>query len=74
LHAVAFAATVPSGFVDSPYIQLPDDATAMPRDGRPFMYQQSGNLLVVENGVLLTKPLLTLPVDTTGELRTRKWA
>ncbi len=52
----AFAATVPSGFLDSTYVDLPGDATAMQfaPDGRLFVCQQSGALRVVQNGTLLT--------------------
>jgi glucose/arabinose dehydrogenase len=69
LHAIASAATVPGGFVDSPYVRLPADATAMKfaPDGRLFVCQQSGNLLVVQNGSLLARPFVTLSVDATGE-------
>jgi glucose/arabinose dehydrogenase len=69
LQAASFAATVPSGFLDSTYVELPADATAMQfaPDGRLFVCQQSGKLRVVQNGRLLTTPFLTLPVDATGE-------
>ncbi|HET9694349.1 MAG TPA: PQQ-dependent sugar dehydrogenase, partial [Steroidobacteraceae bacterium] len=67
--AAASAATVPSGFVDSTYVELPTDATAMQfaPDGRLFVCQQSGKLRVVEDGRLLTTPFLTLPVHASGE-------
>jgi glucose/arabinose dehydrogenase len=60
---------VPSGFVDSTFVEVPTDATAMQfaPDGRLFVCQQSGKLRVVQDGVLLTTPFLTLPVDATGE-------
>ncbi|HXW09143.1 MAG TPA: PQQ-dependent sugar dehydrogenase [Steroidobacteraceae bacterium] len=63
------AATVPAGFDDSPFVQLPSDATAMQfaPDGRLFVCQQSGKLRVVLNGTLLSTPFLTLPVDAAGE-------
>ena len=69
LWSAGHAATVPGGFVDSTYVDLPSDVTAMEfaPDGRLFICQQSGKLLVVQNGVLLTKPFLTLPVVATGE-------
>src|SRR4051794_475272 len=69
LQPATFAATVPSGFVDGTFVQLPADATAMEfaPDGRLFVCEQSGRLLVVQNGTLLTTPFLTLPVDSTGE-------
>jgi glucose/arabinose dehydrogenase len=69
LNTTSIAATVPSGFVDSVYVDLPSDATAMQfaPDGRLFVCQQSGKLRVVQNGRLLTTPFLTVPVDASGE-------
>jgi len=63
------AATVPSGFVDSPYVNVPSGTTAMQfaPDGRLFVCEQTGKLRVVQNGNLLTTPFLTVPVDATGE-------
>jgi glucose/arabinose dehydrogenase len=65
----ALAATVPTGFVDSTFVGVPTDATSMnfAPDGRLFICQQSGKLRIVEDGVLLGTPFLTLPVDSTGE-------
>ncbi len=69
LSTASFAATVPSGFVDSTYVEVPTNVTAMQfsPDGRLFVSQQSGKLRVVQNGNLLTTPFLTLPVDASGE-------
>src|SRR5262245_5563585 len=69
LAPAAPAATVPSGFLDSVYVDVPSDATAMQfaPDGRLFVCLQSGKLRVVENGKLLTTPFVTLPVDSSGE-------
>jgi len=69
LVASAVAATVPAGFDDSPFVQLPTDATAMAfaPDGRLFVCQQSGKLRVVQDGTLLATPFLTVPVDAGGE-------
>ena len=36
-------------------------------DGRLFVAQQSGALRVIKNGVLLTKPFITLSVNSSGE-------
>ncbi len=36
-------------------------------DGRLFVAQQSGALRVIKNGVLLTKPFITLNVNSSGE-------
>ena len=67
--AAASAATVPSGFVDSVFVQLPSDATAMKfsPDGRLFVCQQSGRLRVIQNGTLLATPFVQLTVDASGE-------
>jgi glucose/arabinose dehydrogenase len=69
LTPTAPAATVPSGFLDSTYVELPSDATAMQfaPDGRLFVCQQSGKLRVVQNGNLLTTPFVTLSVAASGE-------
>jgi glucose/arabinose dehydrogenase len=66
---VAHGATVPSGFVDSVYVDVPADVTAMQfaPDGRLFIAQQGGQLRVVRDGVLLATPFVTLPVDANGE-------
>jgi glucose/arabinose dehydrogenase len=65
----ALAATVPSGFVHSRYVDVPSDVTAMQfaPDGRLFISQQSGKLRIVQDGRLLTTPFLTVPVDASGE-------
>ncbi|MEP7116533.1 MAG: PQQ-dependent sugar dehydrogenase [Acidobacteriota bacterium] len=65
------AATFPNGFVESALVPagtLPN-GTAMQfaPDGRLFVAQQTGQLRVVENGVLLTTPFVTLGVDSSGE-------
>src|SRR5262245_23813600 len=69
MSAVAPAATVPSGFVDAPFVNIPEDGTAMEfaPDGRLLVSQQSGKLRIVQNGTLLATPFLTLNVDPTGE-------
>src|SRR6478735_6867208 len=36
-------------------------------DGRLFVSEQNGNLLVVDNGTLLPMPFVTISVDTVGE-------
>ena len=69
LDPPAQAATVPGGFIDSTYVELPTDATAMQfaPDGRLFVCQQSGKLRVVQDGRLLETPFLTVTVDAAGE-------
>jgi len=69
LGAVALAATVPSGFVDSIFVGVPSDATAMKfsPDGRLFVCQQSGKLRVVQNTQLLATPFVSIPVDGSDE-------
>jgi glucose/arabinose dehydrogenase len=69
LAASTYAATVPSGFVDSIFVAVPTDVTAMKfsPDGRLFVLQQSGALRVVQNGTLLATPFLALTVHASGE-------
>ena len=69
--ATAHAATVPNGFVDSIFVRVPSDATAMKfaPDGRLFVAQQSGKLRVVQNGTLLATPFLTRPGGCLGRAR-----
>jgi glucose/arabinose dehydrogenase len=68
-YAASHAASVPDGFVDSTFVSVPSDATAMQfaPDGRLFVCQQSGGLRVVQNGTLLSTSFLTLTVDASGE-------
>jgi glucose/arabinose dehydrogenase len=65
----ALAAGVPSGFVDTPVASGLSNPTAMAfaPDGRLFVCQQGGALRVIEDGVLLTTPFVTLTVDSSGE-------
>jgi glucose/arabinose dehydrogenase len=69
LAASTYAATVPSGFVDSIFVAVPTDVTAMKfsPDGRLFVCQQGGALRVVQDGTLLATPFLTLTVHASGE-------
>lgn len=63
------AATLPSGFVESLVsggLSAPT-AMAFAPDGRLFVCQQSGQLRVIKNGVLLATPFLTVTVDPSGE-------
>jgi glucose/arabinose dehydrogenase len=66
---VASAATVPSGFTDSPVASGLTNPTAMALapDGRIFVCEQGGTLRVIKNGVLLATPFLTVTVDSSGE-------
>ncbi|HSE17774.1 MAG TPA: PQQ-dependent sugar dehydrogenase [Pyrinomonadaceae bacterium] len=62
------AATLPPGFTETSISGL-SNPTAMEiaPDGRIFVCQQSGELRVIKNGVLLSTPFLTLSVDANGE-------
>lgn len=66
---VAYAATVPPGFTDSLVAAGLSNPTAMALapDGRIFVCEQGGALRVIQNGVLLTTPFLTVTVDSSGE-------
>ena len=63
------AATVPSGFTDTLVVNGLSNPTAMAfaPDGRLFVCQQGGALRVIKNGVLLSNPFVTVPVDSSGE-------
>ncbi len=67
--ATIYAATVPTGFTDSLVAAGLSNPTAMALapDGRIFVCQQTGALRVIKNGVLLSTPFLTVPVDSSGE-------
>ena len=63
------AATVPTGFIESPVASGLASPTSMQfaPDGRLFICEQEGRLRVVKNGALLPTPFLTLSVSSTGE-------
>ncbi len=65
----AFAATVPAGFSDTIHVAGLVNPTAMQfaPDGRLFVAEQGGKLRVVQDGVLLATPFVTLPVNSNGE-------
>ena len=65
----AAAATLPSGFTETLVANGLSNPTAMAfaPDGRLFVCQQSGQLRVIANGVLLTTPFVSLTVDSNGE-------
>jgi glucose/arabinose dehydrogenase len=62
------AATLLSGFTETQISGL-SGPTAMEfaPDGRLFVCLQGGQLRVIKNGVLLTTPFVSLPVDSSGE-------
>ena len=63
------AATLPTGFTESVVANGLQNPTAMAfaPDGRLFVCLQGGQLRVIENGILLSNPFLTVPVDANGE-------
>ena len=63
------ATGLPPGFTDSTVVAGLSAPTAMQfaPDGRIFVAEQSGQLRVIKNGVLLPTPFLTLTVDASGE-------
>ncbi|MBK7792424.1 MAG: PQQ-dependent sugar dehydrogenase [Betaproteobacteria bacterium] len=70
--APARAANLPPGFTESQFGGVwaniaNGTAMAFAPDGRLFVGQQSGALRVIRNGLLLTTPFVTIPVDSTGE-------
>jgi glucose/arabinose dehydrogenase len=63
------AATVPTGFEDSPFAGGLQGPTAMEfaPDGRLFVAEIGGTIRVVDNGTLLGEPFVTIPdVDAEG--------
>jgi len=62
-------ATVPVGFTQAQYVSglLGPTAMAVAPDGRIFVSEQTGQLRVVKNGVLLAQPFVSLTVDPSGE-------
>src|SRR5262245_13711558 len=63
------ATALPPGFQDVPVVSGLSNPTAMAfaPDGRIFVAQQSGQLRVIKNGVLLPTPFLTVTVNSSGE-------
>ena len=65
----AAAVNLPSGFIDRRIASDVTGATAMAfaPDGRLFVCQQSGQLRIIKNGLLLDEPFVTVETDNTGE-------
>ncbi|MBC8170906.1 MAG: PQQ-dependent sugar dehydrogenase, partial [Anaerolineae bacterium] len=63
------AIDLPTDFIETPYISNVPNPTAMrfAPDGRLFITQQTGELRVVENDILVGTPVLDLTVDFSGE-------
>ncbi len=63
------AATLPAGFTETVFGSGLSSPTAMQfaPDGRLFVAQQGGALRVIQGGVLLPTPFVTLSVDANGE-------
>ena len=67
--SAAAASVLPPGFTDTEWVSglhRPYQMEFAP-DGRLFVSQQGGSLRVIKNGVLLTTPFLTVPVDSRGD-------
>ncbi len=66
----ATAANLLSGFIEEQVggnLSGSPTAMAFAPDGRLFVCQQSGQLRVIKNGSLLSKPFVSLSVDSSGE-------
>ena len=65
-----FLAALPAGFAET---QITGNGLSNPTaiaihpDGRIFVCQQTGELRVIKNGVVLATPFTTLPVNSSGE-------
>src|SRR5262249_25128974 len=66
---VSFAVTLPPGFIRSQVASGLMNPTAMEMapDGRIFICEQTGNILIVKQDVLLAQPFVTISVDSIGE-------
>jgi glucose/arabinose dehydrogenase len=64
-----YAQTFPSNFSQVAVANGISNPTVMAfaPDGRIFVAQQNGNLIVIKNGVKLTTPAIQLPVNSSGE-------
>lgn len=63
-------AVLPSGFTETAFTGnglSNTTAMALHPDGRIFVCQQTGELRVIKNGVVLPTPFVTLPVNSIGE-------
>src|SRR4030095_12337869 len=63
-------AVLPSGFTETAITGnglSNTTAMALHPDGRIFVCQQTGELRVIKNDVVLTTPFVTLPVNAVGE-------
>ena len=65
----AGATTLPSGFIETEIVSaLPSPTTmAFAPDGRLFIGLQAGAIRIVQNGVLLPAPFVTVPTTGAGE-------
>lgn len=62
------AQTLPSGFVRTQLAPMTSPTRlAFGPDGRIFVAEKDGRLLVIKNAALLSTPFCTVPVDTQGE-------
>ena len=69
LAAPAAAATLDTGLAESEVVRGLVSPTAMAQlpDGRVLVAQQGGALRVVKDGALLSTPMLSVPVSSSGE-------
>jgi glucose/arabinose dehydrogenase len=66
---IAEGAVVPSGFLDTTVVTGLTAPTAMAfaPDGRLFVCEQAGAVRIIQDGVLLAAPFVSLTVDSSGE-------
>src|SRR4029079_19281642 len=66
--SIASAATFPAGFTGTTITGIDHPpAMGMAPDGRIFVCQQGGALVIIKNGALLPTPFRTFTVDSNGE-------
>ncbi|MFP5262260.1 MAG: PQQ-dependent sugar dehydrogenase, partial [Blastocatellia bacterium] len=68
-YSTASATEYPEGFTET---QIATGMTSVTRmdiapDGRIFVLEQGGTIRLIKNGVLLSTPFMTVPVDSFGE-------
>lgn len=68
LSSTVFAATLPTGFAETQIVSnLDPTSMELAPDGRIFLTEKNGKVLVIKNGSLLSTPFVTINVDNYNE-------